>query len=42
MARIVVASVAEADAAEIWAYIARDDPSAASPWMARFDDCFIH
>jgi toxin ParE1/3/4 len=40
MARIIVAPAAETDAAEIWAYIARDNPPAASRLLARFDQLF--
>jgi toxin ParE1/3/4 len=40
MARIIVAPAAEADAAEIWAYIARDNPTAASRMLGRFDRLF--
>jgi len=40
MARVIVAPAAEDDAAEIWAYIARDNPSAASRLLGRFDQLF--
>jgi toxin ParE1/3/4 len=40
MARIIIAPAAEADAAEIWAYIARDNPAAASRLLGRFDQLF--
>jgi plasmid stabilization system protein ParE len=40
MPRIVVAPAAEADAAEIWAYIARDNPPAATRLLGRFDQLF--
>jgi toxin ParE1/3/4 len=40
MARIIISPTAEADAAEIWAYIARDNPPAASRILGRFDQLF--
>lgn len=40
MARILRAPAAEADAAEIWAYIAEDSESAADRLLTRFDRMF--
>src|ERR1043166_7569139 len=41
MARIIRAPAAEADAVEIWAYIAADNPSAADRLLNRFDRIFL-
>lgn len=41
MARIDRASAALADAAEIWAYIAADNPSAADRLLNHFDRTFL-
>jgi toxin ParE1/3/4 len=38
--RIVLSAAAEADAAEIWAYIAQDNPGAADQLLDRFDKLF--
>ena len=40
MARIVRASAAKADAGEIWAYIAEENPDAADRLLDRFDKLF--
>ena len=40
MARIIRAPAAQADAVEIWAYIAEDNPSAADQLLDRFDRIF--
>ena len=40
MARVVIAPAAAADAAEIWAYIAEDNPTAADSLLNRFDTLF--
>jgi len=40
MARITQAPAAKADAVEIWAYIAQDNPDAADRLLNRFDDLF--
>ena len=40
MARVVRASAAKADAREIWAYIAQDNPDAADRLLDRFDKLF--
>ena len=40
MARIIQAPAAEADAVEIWAYIAQDNPDAADRLLDRFDALF--
>jgi plasmid stabilization system protein ParE len=40
MARVVRASPAKADAKEIWAYIAQDNPDAADRLLDRFDKLF--
>lgn len=40
MARIIRAPAAETDAVEIWAYIAQDNPAAATRLLARFDRLF--
>ncbi len=40
MAQIVRSPESKADAVEIWAYIARDNPAAADRLMARFDQTF--
>lgn len=40
MARIIQAPAAEADAIEIWAYIAQDNPDAADRLLNRFDQAF--
>ena len=40
MARIVQAPAAEADAVEIWVYIAQDNPDAADRLLGRFDNLF--
>ena len=40
MARVVRASTAKADAREIWAYIAQDNPDAADRLLDRFDRLF--
>jgi len=40
MARIVQAPAAEADAVEIWVYIAQDNPDAADRLLGRFDKLF--
>lgn len=40
MARIIRAPAAKADAVEIWAYIAADNPSAADRLLSRFDRIF--
>ena len=40
MARIVRASAAKADAREIWAYIAEENPDAADRLLDRFDKLF--
>ncbi len=40
MARIVSASAAKADAGEIWAYIAEENPDAADRLLDRFDKLF--
>jgi len=40
MPRIVRAPVADSDMAEIWAYIARDNPAAAEQVLARLDRMF--
>jgi toxin ParE1/3/4 len=38
--QIIRSALAEADALEIWVYIAQDDPSAADRLIARFDKLF--
>ena len=40
MPRIIRAPAAKADAVEIWAYIAEDNPSAADRLLDRFDKIF--
>jgi len=40
MARIIQAPAAEADAVEIWAYIAQDNIEAADRLLQRFDQLF--
>jgi toxin ParE1/3/4 len=40
MARIIQAPAAKADAVEIWAYIAQDNPDAADRLLDRFDKLF--
>jgi toxin ParE1/3/4 len=40
MARVVRSSAAKADAGEIWAYIAEDNPDAADRLLDRFDKLF--
>jgi toxin ParE1/3/4 len=40
MARVIVSPTAQIDAAEIWAYIAGDNPPAADQLLARFDQIF--
>ena len=41
MARIVRTPQADADLAEIWSYIARDNPAAADKLIRRIDDVFL-
>jgi len=40
MARIIQAPAAEADAVEIWTYVAQDNPDAADRLLDQFDDLF--
>jgi len=40
MKRVIRAPAAEADAVEIWSYIAEDNPSAADRLLERFDRTF--